>query len=100
MKTHRVHPTGDRGWHARREKADRYAFFTGFFENFYNLDENLGNRMSEEALRASWQLAANMSAYIVGLGTADLVHRLPRGHRQDRRSGVDLARYCGPYLAD
>jgi non-heme chloroperoxidase len=44
-------------------KADRYAFFTGFFENFYNLDENLGNRMSEEALRASWQLAANMSAY-------------------------------------
>ena len=44
-------------------KADRYAFFTGFLENFYNLDENLGNRMSEEALRASWQLAANMSAY-------------------------------------
>jgi peroxiredoxin len=44
-------------------KADRYAFFTGFFENFYNLDENLGNRMSEEALRASWQMAANASAY-------------------------------------
>jgi len=44
-------------------KADRYAFFTGFFENFYNLDENLGNRISEEALRASWQLAANASAY-------------------------------------
>jgi non-heme chloroperoxidase len=44
-------------------KADRYAFFTGFFENFYNLDENLGNRMSEEALRASWQMAANASPY-------------------------------------
>ena len=44
-------------------KADRYAFLTGFFENFYNLDENLGNRISEEALRASWQLAANASAY-------------------------------------
>jgi non-heme chloroperoxidase len=44
-------------------KADRYAFFTSFFENFYNLDENLGNRISEEALRASWQLAANASAY-------------------------------------
>jgi non-heme chloroperoxidase len=44
-------------------KADRYAFFTGFFESYYNLDENLGNRMSEEALRASWQLAANMSAH-------------------------------------
>jgi non-heme chloroperoxidase len=44
-------------------KADRYAFFTGFFENFYNLDENLGTRMSEEALRASWQMAANASPY-------------------------------------
>ena len=44
-------------------KADRYAFFTSFFENYYNLDENLGSRMSEEALRASWQLAANMSPY-------------------------------------
>ena len=44
-------------------KADRYAFFTSFFENFYNLDENLGSRMSEEALRANWQLAANMSPY-------------------------------------
>jgi non-heme chloroperoxidase len=44
-------------------KADRYAFFTNFFENFYNLDENLGSRISEEALRASWQLAANASAY-------------------------------------
>jgi len=44
-------------------KADRYAFFTSFFENYYNLDENLGSRMSEEALRANWQLAANMSPY-------------------------------------
>jgi non-heme chloroperoxidase len=44
-------------------KADRYAFFTSFFENFYNLDEYLGNRISEEALRASWQLAANASPY-------------------------------------
>jgi peroxiredoxin len=44
-------------------KADRYAFFTSFFESFYNLDENLGSRISEEALRASWQLAANASAY-------------------------------------
>jgi peroxiredoxin len=44
-------------------KADRYAFFTSFFENFYNLDENLGSRISEEALRASWQLAANASPY-------------------------------------
>jgi len=44
-------------------KADRYAFFTGFLQNFYNTDENLGSRISEEALRNSWQLAANMSPY-------------------------------------
>ncbi|HEX5908766.1 MAG TPA: alpha/beta hydrolase [Propionibacteriaceae bacterium] len=44
-------------------KADRYAFFTTFFENFYNTDENLGKRISEEALRASWDLATNASAY-------------------------------------
>ena len=44
-------------------KADRYAFFTGFLKNFYKTDENLGTRISEEALRNSWQLAANMSPY-------------------------------------
>jgi pimeloyl-ACP methyl ester carboxylesterase len=44
-------------------KADRYAFFTRFLQNFYNTDEYLGTRISEEALRNSWQLAANMSPY-------------------------------------
>ena len=44
-------------------RADRYAFFTGFLQNFYNADENLGTRISEEALRNSWQLATNMSPY-------------------------------------
>ena len=65
-------------------KADRYAFFTGFFENFYKTDENLGTRISEEALRNSWQLAANMSPYTSVWAAADVVHRLARGHRQDR----------------
>lgn len=32
---------------------DRYAFLTGFFDGFYNLDENLGTRISDEALAAS-----------------------------------------------
>jgi non-heme chloroperoxidase len=44
-------------------KADRYAFFTGFLQNFYTADENLGTRISEEALRNSWQLATNISPY-------------------------------------
>ena len=43
--------------------ADRYAYFTGFFADFYNLDENLGSRISEEAVRNSWNVAASSSAY-------------------------------------
>ncbi|WP_159941614.1 MULTISPECIES: alpha/beta fold hydrolase [unclassified Nocardiopsis] len=43
-------------------KADRYAYFTGFFEDFYNLEENLGTRISEEAVRNSWNVAAGSGA--------------------------------------
>jgi non-heme chloroperoxidase len=42
--------------------ADRYAFFTDFFKNFYNTDLLLGKRVSEQAVRASWNLAAGASA--------------------------------------
>ena len=42
--------------------ADRYAFFTEFFKNFYNTDVLLGKRVGEEAVRASWNLAASASA--------------------------------------
>lgn len=38
-------------------KKDRYAFLTGFFRDFYNLDENLGSRISQEAVDASIQTA-------------------------------------------
>ncbi|MFD6951767.1 bromoperoxidase [Nocardiopsis sp. TSRI0078] len=43
-------------------KADRYAYFTEFYKNFYNLDENLGTRISEEAVRNSWNVAAGSGA--------------------------------------
>jgi len=42
--------------------ADRYAFFTEFFKNFYNTDLLLGKRVSEEAVQASWNVAAGSSA--------------------------------------
>lgn len=45
--------------------ADRFAWFTGFFDNFYNLDENLGTRISEDAVRGSWQVAAGASWFAV-----------------------------------
>ena len=44
--------------------ADRYAFFTEFFNNFYNASTFLGtHRLSHEAVTASWNLAAHSSAY-------------------------------------
>ena len=38
------------------------AFFTEFFKNFYNTDVLLGKRVSEEAVRASWNVAVGSSA--------------------------------------
>src|ERR1700736_4517388 len=42
--------------------ADRYTFFTDFFKNFYNTDLLLGKRVSEQAVQASWNVAAGCSA--------------------------------------
>jgi non-heme chloroperoxidase len=42
--------------------ADRYAFFTGFFGNFYNTDVELGKRISDEAVKSSWTVATGSSA--------------------------------------
>ncbi|NYT93481.1 alpha/beta fold hydrolase [Salinispora sp. H7-4] len=43
--------------------ADRYAYFTDFYRNFYNTDDTLGTRLSEEALRNSWNVATGASWY-------------------------------------
>jgi non-heme chloroperoxidase len=42
--------------------ADRYAFFTEFFKDFYNTDLLLGKRVSEQAVQASWNVAVGASA--------------------------------------
>ena len=42
--------------------ADRYAFFTEFFKNFYNTDVHLGKRVSEQAIQANWNTASIASA--------------------------------------
>ena len=43
--------------------ADRYAFFTQFFKDFYNTDVHLGKRVSEQAVQASWNTAAIASSF-------------------------------------
>ena len=68
--------------------ADRYAFFTEFFKNFYNTDELLGKRVSEQAVQASWNLASSASA------TASLAC-VPTWHEDFRK---DVARIEVPTL--
>ena len=68
--------------------ADRYAFFTEFFKNFYNTDLLLGKRVSEQAVQASWNVAAGASA------TASLAC-VPTWHEDFRK---DLARVDVPAL--
>jgi non-heme chloroperoxidase len=68
--------------------ADRYAFFTEFFKNFYNTDLLLGKRVSEQAVQASWNVAAGASA------TASL-ECVPTWHEDFR---ADLTRVDVPTL--
>jgi len=53
---------------AAAAKGDRFAWFTQFYNDFYNLDENLGSRISQEAVTGSWNVAitsAPVAAYAV-----------------------------------
>jgi non-heme chloroperoxidase len=53
---------------AAAARGDRYAWYTEFFTNFYNLDETLGSLISPEAVQASWNVAvrsAPVAAYAV-----------------------------------
>ncbi|MCD0445438.1 alpha/beta hydrolase [Glycomyces sp. A-F 0318] len=36
---------------------DRYAWFTQFYQDFYNLDKTLGSRISQEVVTANWNTA-------------------------------------------
>ena len=44
-------------------KADRYAFFKGFFDNFYNTDVLGGTRISDEAVQASFVTATAATGF-------------------------------------
>ena len=68
--------------------ADRYAFFAEFFKNFFNTDVFLGKRISEQAVQASWNVAAGASA------TASLAC-VPTWHEDFRN---DVARIDVPTL--
>jgi non-heme chloroperoxidase len=42
--------------------ADTPAWMKGFLDNFYNIDQFAGNRVSEQAFQASWNIATAASA--------------------------------------
>lgn len=53
---------------AAAARTDRFAWFTQFYNDFYNLDETLGSLISEEVVRANWNTAtgsAPVAAYAV-----------------------------------
>src|SRR5438552_18384165 len=68
--------------------ADRYAFFTEFFKNFYNTDLLLGKRVSEQVVQSSWNVAAGASA-------AASLACVPTWHEDFRK---DLSRIDVPTL--
>ena len=59
--------------------ADRPAFISSFLSNFYNTDAHMGKRISEEAVRLSWNVAALASP----TGTLDCVQAWLTDFRED-----------------
>jgi non-heme chloroperoxidase len=59
--------------------ADRPAFLTQFFSNFYNLDVLRGKRISDEAVHLSWNIAAGASPK----GTLECVNAWLTDFRKD-----------------
>lgn len=68
-------------------KEDRYAWFTDFFSNFYNLDENLGERISQDAVTGSWNVAIS-SAPVAA-------HAVVSSWLEDFRTDVEAVRASG-----
>jgi pimeloyl-ACP methyl ester carboxylesterase len=53
---------------AKAAREDRYAWFTQFYQDFYNLDQTLGSKISQEVVTANWHTAtrsAPVAAYAV-----------------------------------
>ncbi|GAA1957515.1 alpha/beta hydrolase [Microbacterium deminutum] len=48
-------------------RQDRYAYLAGFYKDFYNLDDNLGSRISQEAVDASVQVGNQMANVAIAI---------------------------------
>lgn len=72
---------------ATAARTDRFAWYTQFFANFYNLDENLGSRISQEAVDGSWSVAIS-SAPVAA-------HAVVPSWLEDFRSDIEAVRASG-----
>ena len=61
-------------------RKDRYDFVARFLDGFYNLDENLGSRMSQEAFDATLQVANYAGNTAIAATPLTLADGLPRRH--------------------
>lgn len=67
--------------------SDRYAWFTQFFADFYNLETTLGSRISQEAVTNSWNVAIT-SAPVAA-------HAVVSSWIEDFRADVEAVRASG-----
>jgi non-heme chloroperoxidase len=68
-------------------RGDRFAWFAQFFSDFYNLDDNLGSRISQESVTASWNVAV-ASAPVAA-------HAVVSAWIEDFRADVEAVRDSG-----
>ncbi|WP_214401245.1 alpha/beta fold hydrolase [Pseudonocardia lacus] len=66
---------------------DRLAWYSQFFADFYNLDDNLGVRISQEAVTDSWNVAVS-SAPVAA-------HAVVSSWIEDFRADVEAVRTSG-----
>ncbi len=77
--------------------ADRYAFFEGFFNNFYNVDVLGGTRISDRAWQASFNVAVGSSPSRDVCMRRHLVDRFPCRPTEDRCSRARPAWHSGSH---
>ena len=79
---------------------DRFKWLTGLIGDLFNLDENLGHRISEETVRATWSAAADAVADRDPGVPTGLARGFQPRHHPDRRADADPARHGGPNSPD
>src|SRR5690606_12330829 len=68
-------------------KTDRYTWFTQFFADFYNLSDNLGVRVRQEAVDSSWNVAVSSAPAAA--------HAVVSSWIEDFRADVEAVRASG-----